>query len=351
MKLARNNKVGMDFEFQHKFFDISSEYKEVNEEDPRLLCQASWATTRYINDHLPENIVWDNEDGILIDTSSNEYDGYEKAEYHGDEYAICPEAYEKLDELLPAAVEYGLKETFGHAKKYRRGKQMARGIIYVMTTVVPGLIKIGKTGTSNFEQRMYNLEKNGYSNVVGLKRCFAIEVEDYDEKERLIDEIFSKSRVENTELFAIDVNLAMRLLSSFEGKQVFPTDQSKEEVFVTATANSDIALIPEGTYFFERKIKAWNGNTVTGTMEVKKGHFIVKKGSVICPIEGKGHLGWIQKLRNNLKIDNNVLQEDVELTSPSAAGVLLIGAACNGWSNWKDATGKSLDYYRNKASK
>lgn len=48
-----------------------------------------------------------------------------------------------------------------------------------MTTVVPGLIKIGKTGINNFESRMYHLERNGYSNVVGLKRNFAIEVEDY----------------------------------------------------------------------------------------------------------------------------------------------------------------------------
>lgn len=31
-----------------------------------------------------------------------------------------------------------------------------------MKTVVPGLIKIGKTGSANFEQRMYNLENNGY---------------------------------------------------------------------------------------------------------------------------------------------------------------------------------------------
>ena len=37
---------------------------------------------------------------------------------------------------------------------------MMRGIIYVMTTVVPGLIKIGKTGTDNFESRMYNLERH-----------------------------------------------------------------------------------------------------------------------------------------------------------------------------------------------
>ena len=39
-----------------------------------------------------------------------------------------------------------------------------------MTTIVPGLVKIGKTGENNFEQRMYNLEHNGYNQVVGLKR-------------------------------------------------------------------------------------------------------------------------------------------------------------------------------------
>ena len=60
---------------------------------------------------------------------------------------------------------------------------MAKGIIYVMTSVVPGLIKIGKTGTNSFEQRMYNLEHNGYCNVTALKRAFAIEDEGYDEKE------------------------------------------------------------------------------------------------------------------------------------------------------------------------
>jgi len=59
---------------------------------------------------------------------------------------------------------------------------LARGIIYVMTTVVSGLIKIGKTDLNNFESRMYNLERHGYANVTGLTRRFAIEVEDYDEK-------------------------------------------------------------------------------------------------------------------------------------------------------------------------
>ncbi len=49
MVLIRKSDSTMDFEFQRKFFDISSQYKEVAEEDPRLLCQASWNTAEYIN--------------------------------------------------------------------------------------------------------------------------------------------------------------------------------------------------------------------------------------------------------------------------------------------------------------
>lgn len=36
-----------------------------------------------------------------------------------------------------------------------------KGIIYIMTTAVSGLIKIGKTGANNYQERMRNLEANG----------------------------------------------------------------------------------------------------------------------------------------------------------------------------------------------
>ena len=127
-----------------------------------------------------------------------------------------------------------------------------KGIIYIMTTVVPGLIKIGKTGLDSFENRMYQLEHNGYSNVTGLKRKFAIEVDDYGEKESLLHEIFGKSRVKDTELFALDVNLAVQLLSSFEGRQVFPSEVSKEEVFDEAAEFRGTGVIPDGIYYFKR---------------------------------------------------------------------------------------------------
>lgn len=112
---------------------------------------------------------------------------------------------------------------------------MSKGIVYVMTTAVSGLIKIGKTGSNNYSERMRFLEANGYYNVAGLKRYFAIELEDYDDKENLLHEIFGKHQVGSSELFALDQDLAKQLLLSFEGVIVYPEMISKEKEFDEVT--------------------------------------------------------------------------------------------------------------------
>lgn len=123
-----------------------------------------------------------------------------------------------------------------------------KGVLYVMTTVVPGLVKIGKTNTSNFEERMYKLESDGYKNITGLKRLFAIEVEDYDQKEKMLHTIFSKSNIEGTELFAVDKNLVVQLLSSFEGRIIYPPEKSRDDIFDEASTRESIyqRIIKEG---------------------------------------------------------------------------------------------------------
>ncbi len=223
---------------------------------------------------------------------------------------------------------------------------MAKGIIYVMTTVVPGLLKIGKTGSENFESRMYHLERNGYSNVTGLKRNFAIEVEDYDEKEKLLDEIFRKSKVPNTELYALDIDLVINLLSSFEGKIVYPEEKTKEEIFDDAVKElelkSDSGFIPDGTYYLERNIKGF-GKT-SGKAIVEDGVFTVLKESVCAPTKA----GFVPEIRKNAKIENNILMEDVICSSPSTAGWIVIGRHNNGWVEWKDENGNKIDLFRNK---
>lgn len=221
---------------------------------------------------------------------------------------------------------------------------MAKGVLYCMTTVVPGLIKIGKTTNENYENRMYSLERNGYSNVVGLKRHFAIEVEDYDEKETLLDDIFSKSRVPNTELFALDIDLVVQLLSSFDGKQIYPKSESKEEVFQKATKDRKVKAnwekIPDGKYYLSEMKKGFG--KVEATMRVEGGIFIVEKGSICAPVKD----GWVPEVRKSAIIKDNILQEDVECNSPSTAGWIALGAANNGWMYWKDENGQPVDVYR-----
>ena len=228
---------------------------------------------------------------------------------------------------------------------------MSKGIIYIMTTVVPGLIKIGKTGLNSFDQRMYQLEHNGYSNVTALKRHFAIEVEDYDEKETLLHTIFAKSQVGDTELFAVDVNVCTQLLSSFDGNVIFPKDETKNEIFDTATENSKSKLIPNGIYSFQKKKKSDN-KTVKAKAKVENGRWTLLKGSNMGLYEDAGVSRHARIVRTEIPIDKNgKLLEDYEIgdCSPSFAGVVVLNSSINGWIEWKNDKGEPVDVYRRKS--
>lgn len=133
-----------------------------------------------------------------------------------------------------------------------------KGIVYVMTTVVSGLIKIGKTGSQGYGERMRHLERNGYYNVSGLKQFFAIELDDYDDKENLLHEIFSKHRVDDSELFALDCELVKQLLLAFDGKVVYPKHIDKEREFDEVTQSRKQGALCS---FYRKGLK--NGDVIT----------------------------------------------------------------------------------------
>lgn len=226
---------------------------------------------------------------------------------------------------------------------------MARGIIYVMTTVVPGLVKIGKTGVDNFKDRMYQLERNGHFNVTALKREFAIEVDGYDEKEAMLDDIFSRSRVPNSELFALDVDLVVQLLSSFEGRQVYPVATTKEQVFEHATedrrANPGSGEVPDGSYSMSRKVKRI-GKVINATMDVVGGSYIIRAGCKVSEAEGVGLSRGIKQQRDAFIGPDGTVTEDVTFRSPSGAGSFVLGASCDGWVTWRNQSGQTIDVYR-----
>ncbi len=227
---------------------------------------------------------------------------------------------------------------------------MSKGIIYVMTTAVNGLIKIGMT--QNFQQRMDYLEKNGYYNVTALKRRFAIEVDDYDKKEMMLKTIFEKSRIGDSELYALNADLAVQLLSAFEGKQIFPNpaETTKAKSFDEATEAIEASKIPDGVYYLAKKIKRYGNKTVNARMKVEHGKMKVLAGSEICPIEGKGCSEGIAERRAKANIKERILKKDEEFNSVSMAAAFVVGAACNGWLVWKtkDINGNAINTYREK---
>lgn len=167
-----------------------------------------------------------------------------------------------------------------------------------MSTAVSGLVKIGKTGTSNYQERMRALEANGYYNVAGLKRFFAIELEDFDDKESLLHEIFSKHQVGNSELFALEQDLVRQLLLSFDGNVIYPDKIDKEKEFdVVTVARKQNALLS----FYRKGLQ--NGDeirfipdntiiaTVVGEREVEYGNQNWKLSPLTYKIfEDKGQL-------------------------------------------------------------
>lgn len=223
---------------------------------------------------------------------------------------------------------------------------MAKGIIYVMSSCVDGLVKIGKTGCNNFEQRMSNIERDDYHRVSVLKREFAIEVDDYDEKELLFHEIFSKSRVGDSELFSVDLNLVKQLMASFEGKVVYPPNEDKGEIFGEATEVIEVknGIIPDGEYTMSVKAQK-SGMNVKALMIVEKGVLILKAGATIAPLTQKTPMSWM-KIRSALNIENNIFAEDLTCSSPSMAAAIVCGHNKNGWETWKNKNGEFIDVYR-----
>lgn len=108
------------------------------------------------------------------------------------------------------------------------------------------------------------------------------------------------------------------MLASLDGKQIYPKDKSKKEVFNEATEEIKLktegGFIPDGEYTLNRNIKGFG--RVNGKAIVKKGVFTLLKGS-FC---GNTGTGYIHSLRKSAKIKDNILQEDIDCFSPPVRG-------------------------------
>lgn len=228
---------------------------------------------------------------------------------------------------------------------------MARGVIYVMTAPLPGLVKIGMTSSSNFEGRMAHLESNGYRNICSLQRAFAIEVDNYEAKEKMLHQVFARSRISNTEYFSVEVEIVQQLLSSLEGTQIYPKNETKKAVFEKATElisqKPGNGEVPDGRYHMKRYVRRAD-ETFEAYMEVIDGICIIPKGTRVCLSESSGIGSTAKKRRKECVGEDGITFKEARFDKVSPAASFVIGGSIDGWEYWLNEDEEPIDVYRAK---
>jgi hypothetical protein len=160
---------------------------------------------------------------------------------------------------------------------YKKGINMNEGIVYIMTTVMEGLIKIGIAEEKQYNERMRFLESNGYRQINGLKRYFAIKVSDYKAKEKLLQDVFFIQKLGDTELFSLEPELARRLLTAFEGTIIYPEIKDKEKEFAKLAETSE-----QNNRFSFTKKGLKNGDIIT----------FIKDKNITAIVEGENKVKY-----------------------------------------------------------
>ncbi|WP_432642824.1 DUF4357 domain-containing protein [Acidaminococcus sp.] len=122
--------------------------------------------------------------------------------------------------------------------------------------------------------------------------------------------------------------------------------EAAEDIAASTSMTSDYTTIPDGIYYFARRIRRMGNTILKGRMEVEKGTFILLPGSDVALEAGIGLAPSVDDIRNATKIENGKLMERVILNSPSACSEFIIGSSCNGWLNWKTENGETINKFR-----
>jgi roadblock/LC7 domain-containing protein len=140
--------------------------------------------------------------------------------------------------------------------------------------------------------------------------------------------------------------------------------ETREHDLLDNFETAKILLATLGYPLFEEKRKAKSNKEIfycKGKNALAMGEFtddglLVHKGSKCTLEESKTAGQWVSNLRKTL-LDDGILKEyegmfvfetDYIFSSPSAAAVVVLARRANGWIEWKDKDGKTLDELKRK---
>ena len=270
---------------------------------------------------------------------------------------------EELFQIFDANIEDEIKSR-GYEYGWHKKVQYAGDIYVFVNPAFPSLVKIGYA--DNVEKRLKQLNRNsGLPDPFHAYATYKVKKRLEDLKlHKLIDSLDSDLRhSKNKEFYEMTPEKAFEVLSAIaeingdEDLLVFNpfNDEYVNSLGFVTTKNSvrtvvTDGVVPNGTYYMHRKIKRWSNRFVDATVVFQDGKWIVQPGSIICPLYGNGAdtVERVKLQRQAVRIVDDVLQEPVELDSPSAAAGFCIGGPIDGWTNLCDNDGVAVGKYRCK---
>lgn len=245
-------------------------------------------------------------------------------------------------------------------------------VIYILTNPqYPGYVKIGYA--SDLKQRISSLNTGVFQDFSPYA-VYETSLQNADIEIhaiiKLLNPILRASKFDNgkakgKEFFKLEPEEAFELLkhiariSGTESKAyrvtpdyqpLIPVKVEHGQIDVPPIVSGD-GIVPDGTYHMCRKVKRWNNREVEATAIVRNGKWIVQPGSVICPVYGKGDktVAHIQNVRKSVRIEDNILKEEVTFDAPSTAAGFAIGGPVNGWAYWMTEDGVLIEEFKKKA--
>lgn len=215
---------------------------------------------------------------------------------------------------------------------------MAKGYVYIMTTAVDGIIKIGRS--ENWKNRCAGLEENGYKNMNGLKTYFVVKVDNMEEVEKIMHEAFDKGQVINskgvkTELFACDKDKAKNALDKM-GEQIYPDTAININLNSTAQTSTNAKQIYTQLWSRMNRLMSkrsdikFSSNITSST----KNYIDIK-----IPIKGFWLHAWFSRRSNQFNIDmgvNGLAKHDlIKKYNTILSSKLSFNILCEKYSNYE----------------
>ncbi len=160
------------------------------------------------------------------------------------------------------------------------------------------------------------------------------------------------------------IEIGRYIIDNDTGSKKPSISESREYDLLDNFDTAKILLATLGYPIFEEKRKARSVKEIfyckskdaSAEGELTDDGFLVYKAGKCSIVETSGINKWIKILRKRLleeevlKKENNVyiFQSDYIFNSPSAAAATILGRSANGWIDWKDKNGKTLDELKRK---